>query len=231
MRLCVPTFLALLAATPLAAQPVTPPTRVMLTAEAKVERAPDLAEMTAGVVTQAPTAAAAIAANAERMTAVIAALGRAAVARRDIQTAGLGLQPQYDYQERKAPQLTGYQATNSVRVQLRDLARAGAVIDALVAAGANQVDGPSFSLEDEDRPLDAARTAAVAKARARAELYARALGMRVRRIVTLSESGAVQPPMPRPMARMMVAESAPATPVAPGMVTLSAAVTLEVELE
>ena len=224
------------------AQPVVPspprtqpaestPTTITVSSEARVERAPDLAEMSAGVVTQAATAAEASRANAAQMTGVIAALRRANVAERDIQTSGLSLQPQYDYQERQAPRLTSYQAVNTVTIRLRELGRAGTVIDALVAAGSNQVNGPSFRIEDEDAALDTARAAAVAKARRRAELYATALGLKVRRVVSLNESGGNQPPVPIIRARMMASDAAASTPVAPGEVSLSASVVVEFELE
>ena len=215
---------------PAAAQSM--PTTLTLTAEARVERAPDLAEITAGVTSQGETAAQASRANAEQMARVISAVRAAHIAERDIQTVGLNLQPQYDYQNNHAPRLTGYQAGNSVSIRLHDLPRAGTIIDALVAAGANQIGGPTFRIADEDRVLDEARTAAVGKARARAELYARAAGLRVARILRIAEGGAEPPMRPMPMMRAMAmkSESAP-TPVAPGEVALSAQVTIDFELQ
>ena len=166
------------------------------------------------------------------MARVIAAVRAARIAERDIQTVGLNLQPQYDYQNNRAPHLTGYQAGNSVAIRLHDLTRAGAVIDALVAAGANQIGGPTFRIENEDHVLDEARTAAVAKARARAELYARAAGLHVSRILRIAEGGAEPPVRPMPMMRAMsVAADSPATPVAPGEVALNAQVTIDFELQ
>ena len=217
-------------AAPVSAQ--TPPTILTVTADARVERAPDQAEITAGVVTLAPTAVAASRGNAEQMARVIDAVRAARIADKDIQTVGLSLQPQYDYQDRKAPQLTGYQAQNTVSVRLRDLARAGAVVDALVAAGSNQIGGPTFRVADEDAALNEARTQAVAKARARAELYARATGLHVRRIARIAEGGTEAPVRPMPMMRAMAvsAEAAP-TSVSPGQIALAASVTIEFELE
>lgn len=224
------TFAAFVAATA-GAQPVITPTLITLSAEARIERAPDLAEMNAGVVTAAPTAGEASRANAVQMAQVIAAARKAGVVERDIRTSGLSLQPQYDYEDRRAPKLTGYQATNTVALRLRDLTRAGAVIDALVASGANQVTGPDFRIEEADVALDTARAAAVAKARARAELYARALGSRVRRVVSLTEGGGERPPMPV-MGRMMAMEASSApTPVQPGEIALAVSVTLVVEID
>lgn len=225
---------ALLAAPALAQMPATPlPTTLTVTAEGKVARAPDLAALSAGVVTQAATATAAMSENAQRMTAVVAALRRAGVADRDIQTAGLNLNPQYRYLENQPPQLVGYQASNTVSVRVRDLKNMGRAIDALVASGANQVNGPAFQLEKPESALDEARAAAVKTARARAALYADAAGMKVRRIVAINEAGgfAPQPPMPMyaaaPRAMMEKAD----TPVAPGEVEQAVNVTVTFELE
>lgn len=235
--------LALALASPATAQvpaPATPAPMVLregtlltVTAEARAESAPDLAVMTAGVNTNAATATEAMRLNAQRMQSVIAALQRAEVAKRDIQTSGLTLQPQYDYREQQPPRLVGYQALNQVEVRLRELDRIGPVLDALVAAGANQVSGPDFQLDDPDRALDAARIEAVKKARARADLYAQSLGMRVARVLQLSEALITQPPpYPMPVMRQAAMEAADAsTPVAPGQVRLTTNITMLFELQ
>ena len=191
-------------------------------------RTPDIATISAGVVTQASKAGDAMAANARAMTAAIAALKRAGVADRDIQTQSINLQPQYRYADNQPPMLTGYQASNRVSVRLRDLQKAGGVIDALVGAGANQIDGPALSVDQPDAALDEARAKALAKARARAELYAKAAGLTVRRIVRISESDAVPPPM-RPMA-MMASKRAEATPVEAGEQELTVNLSVVFEL-
>ena len=172
-----------------------------IVATGKTSRVPDVATIRAGVVTQAPTAAAAMADNAQRIARVLAAVRQAGVAARDVQTATISLQPQYRYVEREAPVITGYQASNSVSVRFRDVGRSGAILDALVAQGANQIDGPSLSIDKPEGAMDAARTDAIAQARARAELYARAAGLRVERIVSISESGADAPSPPMMMLR------------------------------
>lgn len=208
-------------------------TLLSIAAEGRIERAPDVADLSAGVVTQAATATEAMRVNAERMTAVIAALKRAGVAERDIQTSGINLNPQYHYRENQPPQLTGYQAINNVMVTVRDLGNLGRTVDALVAQGANQINGPTFRIDKADAALDEARVEAVAKARARAQLYANAVGMRVRRIVQISETGGmVPPPYPIPIARAeaMAAKDA-STPVAPGEVEMAANVNVVFELE
>lgn len=206
-----------LAALPAAAQtpavPLTPvppeATLLEVSAEGRTTRVPDVATITAGVVTQAPTAAAAFAANAEKMASVLAALDKAGVARRDTQTASVQLQPQYRYGDNQPPVLTGYQANNNVAIKLRDVARGGRVIDALVTAGANQVNGPVLTIDQPDAAMDEARTDAVTRARARAELYAKAAGLRVERILSISEDGGDMPAPPRPYMLQRVA-AAPA---------------------
>lgn len=181
-------------------------TLLEVTAEGTTTRVPDLATVGAGVVTQAATAAEAFAANAAASARVLAALDRAGVAPRDVQTASVTLQPQYRYRENQSPIVTGYQASNTVTVRLRDVARGGAVVDALVTAGANQVSGPDLSLAEPDAALDEARRDAVRKARARADLYAAAAGMRVARILAISEEGVQTPRPPMPMLRAQAAQ-------------------------
>lgn len=208
------------------------PTTLEVLATAEVSRAPDLAELTAGVVTSAALAQPAMAENASRMAATVAALRRAGVADRDIQTSSLSLQPQYRYADGQPPQLIGYQASNQVRVTVRRPAEAGRLIDALVAAGANTVNGPAFRLSDPSAALDEARTKAVQTARARADLYARAAGLKVRRIASISEGGeSGRPPIIVTAARRMSAEAMADTPVAPGEVELAVTLAVKFELE
>lgn len=160
-----------------------------LSARGMTTRVPDLATIRAGVVSQGATAAAALSDNAGRMARVLAGLKRAGIAARDVATASVSLQPQYRYAENQAPVITGYQATNGVAVRFRDVAAAGPVLDALVAEGANQIDGPNLTLSQPDTALDEARADALVRARGRAELYARAAGLRVARIVSIAEAG------------------------------------------
>lgn len=244
-RFALPAMLALSAALaqPAMAQqgpvPAIAPGSTLLTvnADGRSDRQPDLALFSAGVTTQGKTAAEALAANSAAMTSVIAALKRAGIADRDIQTSNLGINPIYAEPRRlpdgsvesRTPEIVGYQVNNSVSVRQRKLGDYGKVIDTLVTAGANQVSGPSFMLDQPDAALDAARTEAIGKARARANLYARAAGLRVVRIVSISESGGYSPPMPV-MYRMAKAEAAADTPVASGEVSLNVSVTVQFEL-
>jgi uncharacterized protein YggE len=219
--------------------PTMAPSNTLLTvsAEGRATRAPDLAVFTAGVASTGTTAGAALAANAADMSRVIAALKRAGVADRDIQTSNLSLNPVYAEQRRlpdgrtdnAPPRITGYQVGNTVTVRQRDLTQFGKVIDTLVAAGANQVNGPSFQVDDNEAATDEARTDAISKARKRADLYARAAGLRVVRMLTISESGGFAPPVP--MYRMAMNDAAAAsTPVAPGEVALNVSVSVQFEL-
>jgi uncharacterized protein len=178
-------------------------TTFSLSAHGETRIAPDMATINLGVIGEAPNAAAAMAANATKMNKVMAALKKAGIAEKDIQTSGLNLNPQYVYQQNEPPRLTGYQATSQVTVTVHDLARLGAAVDATVGAGADQVNGISFGLDDPTAAEDAARLAAVKALAAKADLYAKATGLRVARLVSLSEGGGYAPqPPPMPMMAM-----------------------------
>ena len=224
----------LLAAVPAAAQPgeVRPisGTRLDVVATGDVTRVPDLVRINAGVVTQAPTAVEAIRQNAVRMQAVLAALRAAGVAERDVQTSSLNLNPDYRHVENQPPRLIGYQAMNTVSVRFRDIAKTGAILDALVAQGANQINGPTLEIERPEAALDEARTEALANARARAELYARTLGMRVARILSISEANSGFVPRGGIGSLRSMASDA-ATEIVPGEQTLNVSLTVSFELE
>jgi len=207
-----------------------------VSAEGRSTRQPDLAVFNAGVTTQGKTAAEALAANSASMNRVIAQLKRSGIAERDIQTSNLSINPVYAEQrpaaagEYQAPVIVAYQVNNSVSVRQRKLGDYGKVIDTLVTAGANQVNGPSFQLDQPDTALDEARSAAMRTARARANLYAQAAGLRVLRILTISEGGSYTP-MPQVMYRMAAsADMAGAPPVQSGELQLNANVSVTFEL-
>jgi uncharacterized protein YggE len=203
-------------------------TLLSVSAEGASEARPDLATLSLGVTTEAQTAQAALADNARRMSALTAALRRAGVAERDIQTSNVSVFPQQQYRENQPPLITGYQANNTVTAKIRNIDNTGRVIDAAVAAGGNTVHGVSFSHADPDAQLDVARRAAVAEARRRAELYADALGMRVHRIVAVQEGGGYAPPMPITVTASRMAEAA--TPISPGEIETRASVNVTFEL-
>ena len=205
-------------------------TLLSVSAQAEARRAPDVATVSAGVVTQAADGNTAMRQNAEQMTRVLAAIKAAGVAGKDVQTSGINLNPQYRYEENQPPRITGYQASNTVTVKLRDVARMGQVLDALVASGANNVSGPSFGIDQPDAVYDEARRKALEQARARADMYAEALGLRVRRIVSISEGGRMSPPQPMYAMRAMAMDASESTPVAPGENTLTANLEIVFEL-
>lgn len=235
--------------------PLGPTSAILsLSAEGQSRRTPDLALFSAGVVTQGTTAAQAMDANSRQMAQVVAALKRAGVADRDIQTSSISLQPRYTNPDLEAQirarqtgqpyvpptepaRIIGYEARNTVQVRLRDLGKMGRVIDTLVQAGANQVDGPNFTLDEPRAAQDEARVEAIQIGRERAELYARAAGMRVARILSISEGGGYYPvqqsiivtgarygPPPPPPAPERDA------PVSPGELTLGVTVSMQFEL-
>jgi len=210
--------------------PLISGTRLDVAATGEVTRAPDVAIISAGVQTLQPTATAAIEENAARMERVRAALKRAGIEDRDIQTSSINLNPEYHYDQNRPPRLTGYRATNTVNVKFRDLKRTGAILDALVAEGANQINGPNLSIDKPESALDEARIKAIANGRARADLYARALGMRVVRLISVSEGGGYAPP-PMPMVAMMAERSADASSkIDPGTQQLQVSVSMSFEL-
>lgn len=208
-------------------------TRLDINATGDVTRVPDLAIISAGVVSRSSTATGALQDTADRMQRVLAALKRAGLEPRDVQTSNVSLNPEYRYPENQAPQLVGYTASNTVTVRFRDIRTSGKILDALVAQGANQINGPNLTIDKPEAALDEARAKAIAAGRARAELYARAVGMRVVRIVSINETSgyyAPPPPMPpQPMAAVMAhrAESS----IEPGEQKLQVSVAMTFELQ
>ena len=206
-----------------------------LAAEGKTARTPDLAVFNAGVTSQGRTAGEALSANSAAMNRVVTTLKQAGIADKDIQTSQISLNPIYGQPVTQPngtvvqePRIVGYQATNTVSIRSRDIKNFGKVLDALVGSGANQVSGPSFQLADPSSANDEARVSAIRTARARAELYARAAGLRVVRIVSISESGGYSPPQPM-YARAMKAES-DSTPISAGEVEAAVSVVVQFEL-
>ena len=192
-------------------------TTFSLSAYGETRVAPDMATITLGVQTEAATAGEALKANGLRMNQVMAALKKAGIAERDIQTSNLNLNAQYAYEQNQPPKLTGYQASNQVTITVRDLTKLGATVDATVGAGANTVNGISFGLANPLAAEDAARLEAVKALQAKAELYGRATGYKAVRLVNLSEGGGYQPaPPPMPVYAMAKREMADSTSIAAG---------------
>lgn len=203
-------------------------TLVSVSAQASAQRVPDMATLSTGVVTQANDANTAMRMNAEQMARVNAAIKSAGIAARDVRTSGVNLNARYDYENGKTPRITGYEARNTVNIKVRDISKLGKLMDALVAAGANDLNGPSFEVDKADEAYDEARLAALEKARKRADLYANALGLRVRRIVSIDEGGGMMNPMP--VMRAMSAGKDASTEIAPGESSLGVTLNIVYEL-
>lgn len=209
---------------------------VTLNVTESVEAAPDIATVGTGVQTRAPTAQAAMQQNAAQTEKLIAALGKAGIAKKDIQTSGINLNAQYDYSNRdgqpSTPRFIGYEASNQLTVKLRDVKRVGASLDAMVAAGATNLNGPTFTIEDPSPLHVQARGAAMKTAKAQAEFYAQAAGYRSARLLSIAESNSGgQPPMPMLQSARFKADAAPVTPVEPGQVSASVTLTVQYALE
>lgn len=209
---------------------------VTLNVTESVEAAPDVATVGTGVQTRALTAQAAMQDNAAKTEKLIAALAKAGIAKKDIQTSGINLSAQYDYSNREgeqnAPRFIGYEASNQLSVKLRDVRKVGASLDAMVAAGATSINGPSFSIDDPAPMIAQARGAALKSAKAQADFYAQAAGFRTARLVSISESNSGgNPPMPMMQSARFKADAAPTTPVEPGQVSASVTLTVQYALD
>jgi uncharacterized protein YggE len=201
---------------------------VSMAGHGEVKAIPDIATINAGVTTSAPTAAQALAANTLRMTGVFAVLTKLGVAQKNIQTINFSVSPQYSNGDNNGPgHVTGYQVSNDVSVRLEDVSRLGAALDALVGAGANQMNGISFDIARPAPLLEQARSDAVADALTRAQTYARAAGVALGPVLSISEGGGEVRPlrMAAPMFAM-----AKAVPVAAGQQSVGADVQMVWEI-
>jgi len=246
---------------PLAAQVAQPavtiaPGNTLLTVsgEGRSFREPDLAVFSAGVTSQGKTAGEALGQNSRAMEQVIAALKRAGIAERDIQTSNLSINPVYTDPNRDAmmaarvsgqpyvppspsdqiPTIIGYQANNTVSVRQRRLGDYGKIIDTLASAGANQISGPNFQMDEPEPALNEARRDAMTQAREKATLYANAAGLKIVRVISINEGGGYYGPPPMVFARTSAMASAPPppppAPVQPGEMQMTASVSIQYEL-
>ena len=214
-------------AQPTEVRPITG-TRLDVVATGEVTRVPDIVLINAGISNQAPTASEAIRANGAAMDRLRAALRAAGIDARDVQTSSVNLNAEWRHRPDATPVFAGYRAAHRLSIRFRDAANAGRILDALVTAGANEIDGPSFEIADVATALDEARTRALAAARARAELYARSLDMRVRRILAVSEGGSMRPMV---MARRAEMANVSGTNIVLGEEAVGISLTVSFELE
>lgn len=190
---------------------------ISVTGQGKAAAPPDMAFIQTGIVTTGPTAANALSANNEAMDTILGALKTYKIASKDIQTSSFNVSPEYKHDERgrRQPGIAGYRVTNQVRVKVRKLTDLGKILDALVQAGSNQVSGVSFGVDDPTGILNQARNQAIADARNRAELYAQAAGVRLGKVLTISEQP-IEFPQPRHFAPTLAKEAVSSVPVATG---------------
>lgn len=216
------------------AQPVSEPAAapgmgrtISVSGTGHADVAPDVAILSLGVTSDGPTARESLDKNNKAMTAVIESLKTLGFGVTDMQTTGLSLSAQYDYNTQPA-RLTGYQAVNGVTLRVKDVGRLGEILDLVVSAGANQVNGLTFDVADKGKALSDARLKAVADARAKADLMAGAAGASVGRVLSIAE-GYISNPGPVPV-QTMRAEAASTVPIASGQVGLEAQVNIVYEL-
>jgi uncharacterized protein YggE len=191
--------------------------------EATVSVAPDLAQIDGGVTSEARTAREASDANNAAMGKVLLALKGAGIEEKDFQTSRLSLQPQSAPNRSGPSAIVGYRASNRVTVRLRDVSKLATVIDTMVGAGANDIGGINFTVTAASKLLDDAREQAVADARRKAEIYAKAAGVTLGAPLSISEGGS---PVPVPYRRMAAGMAASATPVAQGEESLQVTVSV-----
>ena len=213
---------------PALAQVVPPPT-ISVSGEGTVSVPPDMALIDGGVSSEAKTAREASEANNAAMGKVLLALKAGGLDEKDVQTARLSLQPQYAQQTRPGPNvISGYRASNRVTIRLRDVTKVAATIDTLVSSGANEIGGINFMVEKASKLLDEARLEAVADARRKAEIYAKAAGVSLGRPVSIADDGGGAP---APMTFRKMAGVAASAPVAQGEETLRVTVSVAWEIK
>jgi uncharacterized protein YggE len=190
---------------------------ISVTGQGKAAAPPDMAVIQTGIVSHGATAAEALSANNDVMEKILGVLRTYKIAPKDVQTSSFNVSPEFkrDERGRRQPRIVGYNVTNQVRVKVRNLADLGNVLDSLVRAGSNQVAGISFGIDDPAGVLNEARNRAIADARGRAELYVQAAGVRLGKVLTISEKPA-EVPQPRHFGRSLAQEGVSSVPVATG---------------
>jgi uncharacterized protein YggE len=195
---------------------------IVVTGQGSAELVPDMAVLQLTVTREATTARAALDENSAAMAEVIAALRGQGIAERDIQTANFSIQPRYSYPTPKAqgenqvPRIVGYTVRNGLAVRVRDLGKLGAIVDQSVTLGVNEGGDILFTNDDPADAIEQARASAVREASAKAKTLAAAAGVKLGRVLEISEQSYNPPPMPMMRAEMMMAKAADAVPVAAG---------------
>lgn len=194
-----------------------------------VQAAPDMAEITVGVVTQAPTARAALSENNEKAAQVMAFLKESGVADRDMQSTNLSVSPQYEPRRNNTPynpEVIGYVVNNNLRIAVRDLNAFGKILDGVVTAGANNVNGIRFDVSNREELERNASAKAVKDAMARAKNIAEAAGVKLKKPITITEAGGYRPPQP-----FLARAEAASVPIAAGELSIGASVSVVFEID
>ncbi|UCF85392.1 MAG: SIMPL domain-containing protein [Desulfobacteraceae bacterium] len=205
---------------------------ISVTGEGKANAPPDMAVIQTGVVTRGATAVEALSANNEAMENILGVLKKYKIASKYVQTSSFNVSSEFkrDEQGRRQPEIVGYRVSNQVRVKVRNLSDLAKVLDALVRAGSNQVSGVSFGIDDPTGVLNQARNSAIADARNRAELYVQAAGVRLGKVLTISEQP-IELPQPRHFGPSLAKEAVSSVPVATGEQEFRARIHLVFALE
>ncbi len=213
------------------AQSEAPFRSITVSGEGAAAASPDMAILSIGVRTEAKTAAAALRQNSTNMASTIKKLKDLNIADRDLQTSGLSINPNYNYKSGgSSPQIIGFIASNTITVKLRDLDKAGAVIDQAVQSGANSLGGIQFTFSDPKPLMESARKNAVASAQAKAKLYADAAGVNLGRVITIQD-GYVSSPSPQPVMARMSMEADSSVPIQAGESAITATVSIIYAIE
>ena len=211
--------------------------RISVAGEGGVNLAPDMAILELAVVRQEETARAALNASSSAMSAVLAAMKSLGIDERDLQTSGFSIQPIYVYPpakpgvEREAPRITGYRVRNGLTVRVRDIASVGDVLDKSVTLGVNEGGNIRFTNDDPSSVITSARIDAVQQATAKANTLAEAAGVKIGKVLEISEQSYSPRPQPLGRAQMMMAQSAESVPIAAGENTYKVTVNLIFAIE
>jgi uncharacterized protein YggE len=215
-----------------AAEPLPP--RIVVTGEGQHAIAPDMALLTLSVMREAKTAREALSANNDAMAAVIAAMKASGIEDRDLQTAGIQISPRYDYTQKpdgtQEGKLVAYQVTNTLSVRIRDLDKAGEILDKSVSLGVNQGGGIVFMNDDPSAALTQARKAAVKDAMDKAGTLAEAAGVGLGKVIEITDQNFAPRPMPM-MAKARAFEADAAVPLQAGENTYNVQVNVTFQIK
>jgi hypothetical protein len=199
---------------------------IVVSGTGRVAVQPDVGDLRLGVTVAKPTVEAARGEAAATMEAILRAVDGAGIARADVRTVMLSVQPRYDYRDGRSPVLTGYEVANLVEISVRDLAVLGDVIDATLAAGATSMDALTFRLADPASAEREARRQAMGEARSRADVLAEAAGLTIEGVIDIIEGQPGRPPVPVAKVERMALATDPPTPVEAGMLEIAVTVSV-----